>query len=252
MRAHREENDAYQGAVHLRPYMIFKKGRRIEFLLGGSVMMMKKVMRAWVLIGALILFPVVCPSQAKEVYKWVDEKGTVHFSEDESGVPEEYRGRLEKRSVPEEAKQPEEKVKAREQDGKGAKGRLAVKEKERINRDRIEGDVIDSVKTILSLWKDGKYDVLYDYGDQKSRRAVNREDFGRRMKKKGIGLASSWETIRDIQVDVKSATLAYAAVKIGFKPTQGGETKFRTETYRMSFEKGMWKINLTKLLSAKI
>jgi hypothetical protein len=72
------------------------------------------------------------------------------------------------------------------------------------------------------------------------------------MTKKGIGLASSWETIRDIQVDVRNSTLAYATVKIGLKSVRGGETKFRTETYRMSFEKGMWRIDLTKLLSAKI
>jgi hypothetical protein len=65
-------------------------------------------------------------------------------------------------------------------------------------------------------------------------------------------LASSWETIRDIQVDVRNATLAYATVRIGLKPSRGGETKFRTEIYRMSFERGMWKIDLTKLLSAKI
>jgi hypothetical protein len=215
-------------------------------------MMMPKVITAWALMAALILLLVVCPSRAKEVYKWVDEKGTVHFSEDESSVPEEYRDQLEKKSVPEESKPPKEKVKPRKQDGKGAKDTFTGKEKERINVNKIEGDVIESVNTILSLWKDGKYNVLYDYGDQKSRVAVNKETFEHRMRKKGIGLASSWETIRDIKVDVKSATLAYATVKIGFKPTGGGETKFRTETYQMSFEKGMWKINLMKILSAKI
>jgi hypothetical protein len=232
--------------------MAFKKGERVNFILGGMIMMMRKVMRAWVLIGALILLPAVYPSDAKEVYKWVDEKGTVHFSEDESSVPEKYREQIEKKSVPEEAKGPEEKVKVRKQDGKGAKDRFAVKEKEKINKNKIEGDVVESVKTILSLWKDGKYNELYDHGDQRSRRAINREDFEHRMRKKGIGLASSWETLRDIQVDVESATLAYATVKIGLKPTRGGETKFRTETYRMPFEKGMWKIDLAKILSAKI
>jgi hypothetical protein len=215
-------------------------------------MMMPKVTTAWALMAALILLLVVCPSRAKEVYKWVDEKGTVHFSEDESSVPEEYREQLEKKSVEEESKPAKVKVKPRRQDGKGAKDTFTGKEKERINVNKIEGDVIESVNTIFSLWKDGKYNVLYDYGDQKSRVAVNKETFEHRMRKKGIGLASSWETIRDIKVDVKSATLAYATVKIGFKPTGGGETKFRTETYRMSFENGMWKINLMKILSAKI
>jgi hypothetical protein len=202
----------------------------------------------FILMAVLILFIGVYPSQAKEVYKWVDEKGTVHFAEDESSVPEEYR----EQSLPEESKPPEGKMKVRKQDGKGAKEKLAGKEKKGINVNKIEGDVIESVKTILSLWKDGKYNAMYDHGDQKSRVAISREVFEHRMTKKGIGLASSWETLRDIKVDVKSATLAYATVKIGYKPTKGGETKFRTEIYRMSFEKGMWKINLTKILNAKI
>jgi hypothetical protein len=215
-------------------------------------MMMPKAIRVWALMAALVLLLVDIPSRAKEVYKWVDEKGTVHFSEDESSVPEEYRDQLEKKSVPEEPKPPKEKVKPRKQDGKGAKDTFTGKEKERINVNKIEGDVMESVNTIFSLWKDGKYKVLYDYGDQKSRMAVNKETFEHRMRKKGIELASSWETIRDIKVDVKSAALAYATVKIGFKPKGGGETKFRTETYRMSFQKGMWKIDLMKILNTKI
>jgi len=215
-------------------------------------MMARKAIRAWILMGAMILIPRVCPSEAKEVYKWVDEKGTVHFSEDESSVPERYREQIEKKSMSEEAKGTEEKVKVGGQDGKGAKGRIAVKEKEKVNKNKIESDVVDSVKRILSLWKDGKYNELYDHGDQKSRRAIGREDFEHRMKKKGIELASSWETLRDIQVDVESATLAYATVKIGFKPKRGGETIFRTETYRLLFEKGMWKISLQKILQTKI
>jgi hypothetical protein len=220
-------------------------------ILGGRMMGVRKPIIALALMTAVILFFVGCPVRAKEIYKWVDEKGTVHFSEDESSVPEKYRDQIEKKSVKEEAKPPEEKAKVRKQDGKGVKGQLAVKEKERININKIEGDVTESVKTILSLWKDGKYNILHDHGDRKSRMAINKEHFEHRMKKKGIGLASSWETIRDIQVDVKSAILAYATVKIGLKP-KGGETKFRTEIYRMSFENGMWRIDLMKILNVKI
>ena len=154
--------------------------------------------------------------------------------------------------MPEEARPPEEKGATKRQDEKKVKDKPRVREKERVNGNRIGGDVVESVKTILSLWKNERYDLLYDWGDQKSRAAVNKENFEHRMRKKGTRLASSWETMQDIQVDVKSAALAYATVKIGFKPLRGGETRFLTETYRMSFEKGMWKISLTKLLSVKI
>jgi hypothetical protein len=128
--------------------------------LGGMVMMMRKATRVFAVIAALIFLFVDCPSRAKDVYKWVDEKGTVHFSEEESSVPEKYRDQLEKKSLPEESKPPEGKVKVRKQDGKGAKEKLAGKEKKRINVNKIEGDVIESVKTILSLWKDGKYHAM--------------------------------------------------------------------------------------------
>jgi hypothetical protein len=214
--------------------------------------MVRKANRAGVVIGALVLLSIVCPSGGEEVYQWVDEKGTVYFSGDESSVPEKYRERTEKKSVQEEDKRPKEKEEIRKQDGKGTKDRLAVKEKEGIYKNRIEGDVVESIKTILSLWKDEKYNELYDHGDQKSRRTISREDFERQMRKKGFGLASSWETLREVQVDVQSATLAYATVRIGLKSKKGGETKFRTETYRLPFEKGMWKINLRKILQTKM
>ncbi len=216
------------------------------------MMRMQKVLRGWILVAALISFFPNSSFHAKEVYQWVDEKGTIHFSEDESNVPEEQRDHLEKKFLPEEARQPEEKAKVRRQERRTTKDGPAVKEKEKVNKNRIEGDVIESVKTILSLWKDRKYSVLYGRGDRKSRMAVNQEDFEQRMTRMTIGLASSWETLRDIEVDVKNATLAYATVKIGLKPVKGGETKFRTETYRMSLENGMWRIGLAKILRAKI
>ncbi len=216
-------------------------------------MTVRKARRAWILIGALLLLPAASPTNAEEIYKWVDERGTVHFSEDESSIPEKYRDRIEKKLVPEEAKEAEKKEEIRKQDGKGGvKDRLGAKAKGSINKNRIEGDVIESVKAILSLWKDEKYNDLYDHGDQKSRRAIGREDFERRMKKKGIVLASAWETLRDIQVDVQTATLAYATVRIGLKPKKGGETRFRTDTYRLPFEKGMWKISLQKILQTQM
>ena len=232
--------------------MILKE-EETKFILRESTMMIRKTTGAPVLVAVLAMFVLVeSPSHAREVYRWVDEKGTIHFSEEESSVPEEYREKLEKKSLPDEAKQPEEKVKIKRQDPKVAKDGTSPREIEKVNKSKIEDDVIESIKTILSLWKDGKYRVLYDHGNRKSRVAVNREDFERRMTKKGIGLASSWETLRDIQVDIKRATLAYATITIGLKPIRGGETRFRTETYRMSLENGMWKIDLAKILSAKI
>jgi len=46
-----------------------------------------------------------------EMYKWVDEKGTVHFTDDISSIPEPYRERVEERKAPKETAAPEPKAK---------------------------------------------------------------------------------------------------------------------------------------------
>jgi clan AA aspartic protease (TIGR02281 family) len=50
----------------------------------------------------LILFVTPCYG---EMYKWVDEKGTLHFADDLSKVPEKYRSDAEMRKAPQEMKE---------------------------------------------------------------------------------------------------------------------------------------------------
>jgi len=56
----------------------------------------------------------------------------------------------------------------------------------------------------------------------------------------------------DIKVDIQSAVRVYTTAKLGFKSKKGGDTKFRTETYPMTYESGLWKIDLLKILRANI
>lgn len=59
--------------------------------------MLKKFLIAAFAIGLLIIPCLV----HGEVYRWVDEKGTVSFTDDYSTIPEKYRQQVEKRSLPE-------------------------------------------------------------------------------------------------------------------------------------------------------
>ena len=52
-----------------------------------------------ILIGS-ILYSVT--SLGQEIYKWMDEKGTVHFSDDLGQVPEKYRNQIQKEKPPKE------------------------------------------------------------------------------------------------------------------------------------------------------
>ena len=117
-----------------------------------------------------------------------------------------------------------------------------------VNLRRIESDVTDAFENIIFLWKNGKYDALYECGSLKSCKHVSKEDFEKRMAKQSWELATSWETVRKIQVSVKNSTLAYVTATIGYKPKTGGEPRFQTKTYEMRFEKNVWRIGLEKLL----
>jgi len=59
----------------------------------------------------LILTVSVCPVYG-EMYKWVDEKGTVHFTDDISSIPEQYREKVEERKTPKEIPSPERQEKS--------------------------------------------------------------------------------------------------------------------------------------------
>jgi len=61
---------------------------------------MKRTM-LFILIG-MITLPFVAGGQ--EIYQWVDEKGTVHFTDDVSQVPEKYQDQVKKKKTPPEPK----------------------------------------------------------------------------------------------------------------------------------------------------
>jgi clan AA aspartic protease (TIGR02281 family) len=62
------------------------------------------------ILSLFIIIVLVSPSYA-EMYKWVDEKGTVHFTDDVSTIPEKYRQDVEERKAPKETAVPETKEK---------------------------------------------------------------------------------------------------------------------------------------------
>jgi hypothetical protein len=62
-------------------------------------------MQKIVLIAALTIGLLMIPFLVyAEVYKWVDEKGTVHFTDDNSTIPEKYGQQVERRSLQEDSK----------------------------------------------------------------------------------------------------------------------------------------------------
>jgi clan AA aspartic protease (TIGR02281 family) len=58
------------------------------------------------LVLLIIILALFVPSSYGEMYKWVDEKGTVHFTDDLSTIPEKYREEAETRKPPKETSIP--------------------------------------------------------------------------------------------------------------------------------------------------
>jgi len=67
------------------------------------------VKRATVAIIVFYGLMMLVGSSNAEYYKWVDQKGNVHFTDDESSIPEEYRDKAKKQTTPEDSMTPEQK-----------------------------------------------------------------------------------------------------------------------------------------------
>src|SRR4030067_2365937 len=58
-------------------------------------------MRRAVLLVFIVLVSSSWMANSQEIYRWVDEKGIIHFADDFTLVPEKYRDQIQKRKPPE-------------------------------------------------------------------------------------------------------------------------------------------------------
>ncbi len=215
-----------------------------------------------------IIFFSVSSTGWSKTYEWVDDKGTVNFTQDYQAVPEKYRdGVKEREDVPGRSSKADGGSKAKEKHEKTSKGssekatgkahhaahkdshsKKDHKEEKDVNRNRIELDAADALKNMVSLWKDERYEALYECGTESSRGSMSREEFAQQMRRKKWGLASSWETLRDLDARFQSPKLVHVTARIGHRSKLGGSVRTTTETYPMKLEKGTWKTDLSKFL----
>ena len=116
-------------------------------------------------------------------------------------------------------------------------------------RRRIGLSAREALKEVLSLWKDGKYEELYEYGYRTNQVSLSKENFIKRMKNKPWELSTAWEAVRDVEADVVSPRSVYVRAKLGFRKKTGDETRFTTETFQMTMEGDRWRTGLYKIIS---
>jgi hypothetical protein len=80
---------------------------RVVFGKGGLGNMFRRESGIWAILLWLFFLPLF--SFAGEIYRWIDEKGVVHFTDDLSQIPAQYQNQFEKRKVGEEVSGTDEK-----------------------------------------------------------------------------------------------------------------------------------------------
>jgi len=101
--------------------------------------------------------------------------------------------------------------------------------------------------SIINLWRDEKYEELYDYGTLSSHVRISKEAFIRGMKQKKFKLMCCGDAAREIDVIYKSPTVVYVKAKMGYKNHLNKEA-FRHETFRLVFEEGKWKTDIMQIM----
>jgi hypothetical protein len=120
-----------------------------------------------------------------EIYKWVDEKGTVHFTEDPETIPEEYRDRAKSRTTEEDLMTPEERAIQRKS--------YEEEVRERLKREKKEYDLREIEKRVKEMEDRAK--------KERQERAKEMEDQARKERERGrceiVGY-SQYDVVKDI------------------------------------------------------
>lgn len=74
----------------------------------------RNILMTTIIIFFGVLMGTVYPEM--QLFKWVDEKGTVHFTEDPTNIPEKYRDSSESRTMEEDRMTPEQRLEKRKQE----------------------------------------------------------------------------------------------------------------------------------------
>jgi hypothetical protein len=98
---------------------------------------------------------------------------------------------------------------------------------------------------ILDLWRDGKYEALYDRTEGGG--TVTREDFVGRLAKAPYRPVCCWEKLQEVRVVLKNDDTARIRAKVGLEGNARNFTS--TRDYRLVREDGVWRIAMKDILS---
>jgi len=112
------------------------------------------------------------------------------------------------------------------------------------NRTATEQEVLRDFELILDLWRDGRYDDLY----QRTAGKGSREQFAERLAAGTRKPACCWEKMQDARVSLKSPRAAVVRARLGFEGGMSG-TEFVTGEIDLKKGDGFWTISRSDLMT---
>ncbi len=97
---------------------------------------------------------------------------------------------------------------------------------------------------ILDLWREGKFAELYE---RTSGGKETKESFSAKLSTAPLKPACCWEKMQDVTVSPKGPNSVEIKARLGFEG--GGGTEFKTRSFRLGKESGVWRIPRSDILS---
>ena len=135
----------------------------------------------------------------------------------------------------------------------------------RSSQEVVQG-ALQALKAAVDLWREQKFDALYELGTVQSRRQFSKEQFIELMKTSNKKLQCCWTTLQDLQGFFESPTQVTIQAKLGYEnfqntkndtPDRDAESaqwvissSFDPQTFRMVRQQERWRIDLTEILLA--
>ena len=104
---------------------------------------METMKRMVALLAVVLVSLMIFQLAHAEIYKWVDEKGTVNFTEDPATIPEKYKDKAKSRITEEDLMTPEEKIRA--------KRKYEEEIRERLKREKGDYDAKELERRVKEL-----------------------------------------------------------------------------------------------------
>jgi len=109
----------------------------------------------------------------------------------------------------------------------------------------LQAEARQGFEQILDLWRDGKFGELYERTISSGKET--KEHFVARLAGAPLKPACCWEKMQDVRVSARKENAVTLRAKVGLEG--GGGTEYKTRSFKLVKEDGVWKISQSDLLS---